>query len=222
MDRESFRKALATLEDLYPVRNWAEGRDPFETLVAIIISQSTTRENERRALRALRQDPGISPTRFHEAGRGALERGLRQAGLQRQKSRVLAELSRVVLERYGGDLTRLLTDSTETSRQRLLDLPGVGPKTADVFLSVVGNRPMFPVDTHLARLAGRWQIASGGYEALRAAYEAFTPAEKRRSWHLVLIEFCRDVCTARKPRCPECPVAHLCPARDEMLAMWWS
>lgn len=97
-------------------------------------------------------------------------------------------------------------------REGLLKIPGVGFKTADVFLSVVCGGNSFAVDTHISRIAKRWNIANenAGYEQIRLAFEAFIPEEKRLRAHLSLIEFGREICSARLPRCGVCFIYEEC------------
>lgn len=186
--------------------------DPFEVLVAVVISQNTTVANERRALESLRKSVGTAPEALAKASIGALEEALRPAGLYRSKARRLREMARRLLRDFGGDLRRILSLSLEEARDALLRLPGVGPKTADVVLSMAGGHPTFPVDTHLWRIARRWDLVQGNsYEEVRRAYEELVPPEKRREVHLCLIRFGRTVCLARRPRCPTCPVRAYCP-----------
>jgi endonuclease-3 len=90
-------------------------------------------------------------------------------------------------------------------------LPGVGPKTADVVLAMAGGHPTFPVDTHIARIARRWNLVRRpGYDQMRARLEAWTPTTKRVAWHLAIIAHGREFCKARNPRCEACPVRRDC------------
>jgi len=100
---------------------------------------------------------------------------------------------------------------TERAREELMALPGVGPKTADVVLAMAAGHPTFPVDTHIARIARRWNLVRRtDYESIRAALERWTPPEKRKAWHLAIIAHGRALCKARNPRCGECPVRRDC------------
>src|SRR3972149_1854487 len=114
---------------------------------------------------------------------------------------------------HGGGPESLLDPPTHAARAALKDLPGVGPKTADVWLSLVAGRDTMPVDTHIARLARRWRLArTGNYEEITAQLKALIPPSRRARGHLVLIQFGREVCAARRPRCEVCPVYDLCDA----------
>lgn len=203
---------MRVLEDRYRPRNWARGMSAFEVLVSTVLSQSTTVANERRGMDGLREAFGdVRPSVLARAPVRRIEAAIWHAGLARRKAARIREIARIVERRWGGSLDGILSADTAAARSVLLSLPGVGPKTADVVLAVAGAHPTFPVDTHVARIARRWNLARDrGYEAVRGALEAWTPPEKRLPWHWALIAHGREVCRARAPRCDACPVSRDC------------
>lgn len=212
MDAATFRRAMKIVLKEYPADDWSSDMDPFETLVAVIISQNTTVANERRALGRLRGALGISPHSLASASVEDLERALRPAGLHRTKAPRIRDVARHLLERYDGDLGRILRLPFEEARETLTSLPGVGPKTADVVLNMVGGFPTMPVDTHIWRIARRWELTPGrSYEDVRGALEALIQPDERRGAHLSLIRLGRETCLARTPKCASCPVQDQCP-----------
>ena len=120
--------------------------------------------------------------------------------------------------------TRLVEPAVETVveagdpaevRDRLLDIRGVGPKTADCVLLFAGGQDgVFPVDTHVHRIARRIGLAppDADHEAVRAALEASVPGEKCGFGHTAMIQFGREYCTAQRPACLDGPEA--CPLYD--------
>lgn len=200
------------LETLYRPKDWAKGMTPFEILVSTILSQSTTVANEMRGLNGLRSAVGrITPNRLASAREETIARAIWHAGLARQKAPRIRAVAQIVRERWGGRLGEVLSRPTEHAREALLSLPGVGPKTADVVLSMAGDHTTFPIDTHVARIARRWDLAHrSDYETIRRALERWTPPRKRKVWHLAMIAHGRTLCTARNPRCHECPVRRDC------------
>ncbi len=184
----------------------------FEVLVSTILSQSTTVANERLGLDGLRQAFGVvTPVALRNARVEEIERAIWHAGLARQKAPRIQAVALEVQQRWGGDLNRVLDRPTREAREALMSFRGVGPKTADVVLAMAGSHPTFPVDTHIARIARRWELARRrGYEPTREALEAWTPPSKRRAWHLAIIAHGRELCKARKPKCEACPVRRDC------------
>jgi endonuclease III len=203
---------MRILERRYPIEDWTAGMTPFEILVSTILSQSTTVTNERRGMQGLRDAFGdISPSTLAMADESTIARAIWHAGLARQKAARIKEVARRIAVDWVGDTGSLLTLPTEQAREALMSLPGVGPKTADVVLAMAADRPVFPVDTHIARIAGRWNLArSRRYEEIRRALEAWTPPAKRKAWHLALIRHGREVCKALRPLCDRCPVSRDC------------
>ncbi|HLB69124.1 MAG TPA: endonuclease III [Thermoplasmata archaeon] len=213
MDDASFRKAFDRLWRRSRVVNWAEGRDPFEILVSIVMSQNSTDAVTERVMRALAAEMPVRPATIAQANAAKLVRILRPAGLAPQKVPRIRQLAREILRRYNGDLANLLDVPTAAAREALMDLPGIGPKTADVWLSLVAERDTMPVDTHIARIAQRWRLVPRArYEDITAKLKELIPPRRRARGHLVLIQFGRDVCQARRPRCEICPVYGFCDA----------
>lgn len=210
MEGAAFRRAFDVLWRRYRVANWAEGMDPFEVLVSIVVSQNSTDRITERVMRDLAAALPVRPREVAAARPSLLIEKLRPAGLSRQKVPRIQALAREVRDRFGGDVMRVL--DAPDPRRALIALPGVGPKTADVWLSLVAGRDAMPVDTHIARLARRWRLARGGYETITARLKSLVPPERRARGHLVLIRFGREVCQARRPRCEACPVYDLCDA----------
>ncbi|MGI0148543.1 MAG: endonuclease III domain-containing protein [Thermoplasmata archaeon] len=213
MDDASFRKAFDVLWRRFRVANWAEGRDPFEILVSIVMSQNSTDAMTEKVMRALAAEMPVRPETLARTNTAKIVRILRPAGLAPQKVPRIQRLAREVIRRYDGDLASLLDLSTAEARNALMDLPGIGPKTADVWLSLFAGRDTMPVDTHIARLAQRWRLVHRGrYEDITAKLKELIPPKQRARGHLVLIQFGREVCQARRPRCETCPVYDLCDA----------
>jgi endonuclease III len=99
----------------------------------------------------------------------------------------------------------------DEARQELMDLKGVGPKTADILLAFKGNRPIMPVDTNIFRVSGRIGLVEGrNYERTRAALEEVIPEKKLGEMHFALIKLGQDICKPRRPLCPLCPITSLC------------
>ena len=185
---------------------------PFERLVSTILSQNTSREATIQGFENLRKRFQVVPEVLADAEVEEIKECIKPSGLYNIKAPRIKQLARIILEEYGGDLNCLANLPLDAARERLLQIPGVGYKTADVFLSIVCGRESFAVDTHIARIAKRWKMVvdNAGYEQTRLAYEAVIPPEKRQAAHLCLIEFGRQICRARRPRCDVCPVYEEC------------
>jgi endonuclease-3 len=138
---------------------------------------------------------------------------IRPAGLANQKGpRIQNILKEITRQRGSLDLSFLSEMSTDEARQWLLQFKGVGPKTAAIVLQFSLGKPAFPVDTHIYRVTGRLGIRPEKMNADQAHdYLAeLIPEETYYPAHLNLIRLGREICQARKPRCPDCPLQDFC------------
>ena len=199
------------------------GRAAFECLVRTILSQNTSDVASQPAHDSLMDrygDDGDLAAALANADQQTLAETIKSAGLYNQKSEKILGAARWVREEYGdadGFDDFVTTGDPGEVRDTLLGVDGVGPKTADCVLLFAGGRGgVFPVDTHVHRIARRMGLApaDADHEEVRAALEAAIPAEKCGFGHTAMIQFGRDTCSARKPAClddPEaCPMADIC------------
>jgi len=179
----------------------------FELLVATILSAQTTDDQVNRITAGLFQRYN-SPADFASLRPEELEPLIMSCGLYRNKARNIIQASRLVMERFAGQVPDTMED--------LLELPGVGRKTANVILSVGFGKPGLAVDTHVQRVASRLGFTrSDNPEHTEVQLkEMIDPEEWGRAHHL-LIWHGREYCQARKPRCEECPIAGECSWRPE-------
>ncbi|GEM_PF-304288 len=209
--RNRIRNVIETLEPEFQV-NVPEGDSPFMILVRTVISQNTNRKNTNTAFGNLIPDYS-SPSDFAEADLEDLEDLLRPGGLYKSKSRSLKDLSKIIVENYDGDISKILDKPQEDAREALMDLPGVGPKTADCVLLFSGRYDTIPVDTHVDRTAKRLGFADpeDDPEGVKESLEPLIPEGYRGKGHLLLIELGRNYCKANNPLCKKCPIEDLCP-----------
>ena len=197
----------------FPVKVWKAG-SPFETLVHTILSQNTNDRNSDAAMRKLRKRYRITPQVLSKVRVRELIPLIRSAGLYTSKAPRIKEVSRIVKEQYGGRLAPILNLPYAEAKEKLMAMPGVGPKTADILLAFVAKNPVIPVDTHIARVTKRLGIApaNANYETTRTSLEALIPPKDRVKLHLSVIAFGREICKAPRPRCAICPVSEWCPS----------
>ncbi|MCQ4332287.1 endonuclease III [Natronomonas sp. F2-12] len=199
------------------------GRDGLECLVRTILSQNTSDKASQPAHDALMERYGSGDdlaASLAAAEQSELAETISSAGLYNQKSERIIRIAEDIVETYGGadGFDRFVREEPpEDVRETLLEMGGVGPKTADCVLLFAGGRgSVFPVDTHVHRIARRLGIApaDGDHEGVRQALEAAVPGEKCGFGHTAMIQFGREYCSAREPACLDdpdaCPIADLC------------
>jgi endonuclease-3 len=225
-DGEPATRAEAVVDELGEMY-WQKaygGQDGFEFLVRTILSQNTSDKASQPAhdsLMARYGDEGVDLAEsLANAEREELAETISAAGLYNQKSETIVRLANQIVEEYGGEQgfdEFVKSGDPDEVRDRLLEMKGVGPKTADCVLLFSGGRSgVFPVDTHVHRIARRMGLApaDADHEEVREAIETAVPPEKCGFGHTAMIQFGREYCTARKPACldgPEaCPLVEHC------------
>jgi endonuclease-3 len=206
------QRVYQILRTAYGKPHW-EPKSPVDELVSTILSQNTNDANRDRAYTGLRlrypawEDVLDAPVENIMAV-------IRPAGLGPQKApRIRAVIRRIMEERGRIELDFLRELKPAQARAWLIDLPGVGPKTAAIVMLFALGMPAFPVDTHVHRVTGRLGLrpermtADGAHAHLAGL---FKPAQYA-SAHLYLIRLGREICHARRPECPHCPLRRMCP-----------
>ncbi|MFC9429512.1 endonuclease III [Streptomyces sp. NPDC056987] len=202
------RRINRELAEVYPYAHpELDFRNPFELLVATVLSAQTT------DLRVNQTTPALfakypTPEDMAAAVPEELEEVIRPTGFFRAKTRSLIGLSTALRDRFDGEVPGRLAD--------LVTLPGVGRKTANVVLGNAFGVPGLTVDTHFGRLVRRWKwTEQEDPEKVEAEIaEIFPKSEWTMLSHRVIFHG-RRVCHSRKPACGACPIAPLCPSYGE-------
>jgi endonuclease-3 len=182
-------------------------RTPYELLVAVVLSAQATDKSVNLATAQL-YPVANTPEEIVKLGEAGLIEYIKTIGLFRMKAKNVVALSKILLERHGGEVP--------ANREDLESLPGVGRKTANVVLNVAFGQPTMAVDTHIFRVANRTGLAAGK-DVLSVEQKLLKtiPAEFLPHAHHWLILHGRYVCLARKPKCPECLIRDLCEFRPK-------
>ncbi|MHA1713093.1 MAG: endonuclease III domain-containing protein [Candidatus Ranarchaeia archaeon] len=212
----SLKWAYEELLRRYGERPWPKKQDPFVTLIQTILSQHTNDKNRDRAFLQLQKSFQISPKNLSIASIKDIENAIRTAGLWRIKAKRIREVAQTVLKDLNGDLASVIKEDLLSARTKLLNLPGIGFKTADILLLFNGHKPVIPLDTHCLRVTHRLGYGNGrDYEHTRKSLEQIFP---RDPWLLYQLHMCfithgRQICRARTPKCGECPISDRCPSK---------
>jgi endonuclease III len=208
---------LQILQDTVAVPKLVKPKnDPFETLVITIISQNTADVNTERAFEELSKHFEITPKTLAKAQTAEIKGCLHVAGLSQRKAKTIKAVSEIIIEKFGGSLAPVLCLPLDEARATLMELPGVGPKTADVVLLFSASQPTVPVDTHVNRVSKRLGLApaNGDYEAVRTSLMSIFDPKDYLAVHLLLIAHGRKYCKAGHPLCHQCPICNYCPSNS--------
>jgi len=205
------RAILAKLDEAYPAVTCALVHDnPFQLLIATILSAQCTDVRVNQVTSSLFQKYTKAED-FAYANPRELEAEIRPTGFFRSKTKSIQGASRQIIEEFGGEVPRTM--------ERLLTLPGVARKTANVVLGTAfGISSGIVVDTHVQRLAGRLDL-SRNTDAKKIEQDLMTiiPKDKWILFAHQLIWHGRRVCQARKPRCMECNLERICYSHDKTI-----
>jgi endonuclease-3 len=179
-----------------------EYHSPFELLVAVVLSAQATDKGVNKATRRL-FPVANTPESILALGEEGLKSYINTIGLYNSKAKHILGLCRQLIERHAGHVP--------SSREDLESLPGVGRKTANVVLNTAFDQPTIAVDTHIFRVANRTALGSGKTVlAVEKKLLKNVPKAFLKDAHHLLILLGRYTCTARSPKCPFCPINHLC------------
>ncbi|WP_119273084.1 endonuclease III [Taklimakanibacter deserti] len=176
--------------------------NPYTLLVAVALSAQATDVSVNRATGPLFKIAD-TPEKMLALGEEKLISHIRAIGLYRTKAKNVIALSKMLIDKHGGEVPR--------QRASLEELPGVGRKTANVVLNIAFGEPTIAVDTHIFRVGNRTGLAPGKTPLdVELKLEKVVPPEYKRHAHRWLILHGRYICKARKPECPRCLIADLC------------
>ncbi|MDW7712236.1 MAG: endonuclease III [Deferrisomatales bacterium] len=200
---ERTREIDRLLAARYPETPALRFTSPFELLVAAILAAQCTDERVNRVTATLfSRFP--NPAAFAGAPQEEIEDAVRSTGYYRQKARALQACCRALVERFGGEVPGTV--------EEMVTLPGVGRKTANLVLGNSRGIPGITVDTHVKRVAFRLGLTRNtDPDRVEGDLVRSVDESRRVALSNLLTHLGREICTARKPRCPTCPLAHPCP-----------
>ncbi|MGN0093442.1 MAG: endonuclease III [Methanobrevibacter sp.] len=206
---DRIKKIMEILNENYTIRVVCN-RDPYKVLIRTILSQRTRDENTDQATENLFN---VYPDIYAVAD-GSIEKIqelIKPAGFYRVKAGRIKEVSRILIDQYGGEVPDDLKE--------LMSLPGVGRKTANCVLVFAFNEPAIPVDTHVHRISNRWGfVDTKKPEDTEKELMSFVPKDLWIELNDLMVQFGQTICKPTSPQCEICPIYDLCdydPLNDE-------
>lgn len=188
-------------------------KDQFKKLIITVLSQNTSNINTIRAYKGLAAMFEVTPQVLASADVDQLKEAIRSGGLYNVKAKRLKDVSKAILEKFKGDVASVLALPKEEAKAKLMELPGIGDKTADVLLtSRYSYQKVLPIDTHFRRVAKRLGITApnANYDEIQNAYMTFLPEPYRERASGLLWLLAKNTCKAQNPRCSDCPLQRTC------------
>lgn len=205
MNAVKMRRILDTAAEMFPdARCELVHSNPFELTIAVLLSAQCTDETVNKVTADLFQKYK-RPEDYLTVPIEELQQDIRRIGLFRNKAANIQKLCRMLIERHGGEVPE--------TYEELVELPGVGRKTANVVISNAFGVPAIAVDTHVERVSKRLGIAKPDDSVLEVEKKLMrlVPRDEWTITHHRLIFFGRYHCKAQRPNCPECPLLDICP-----------
>jgi endonuclease III related protein len=196
-------------------QHWWPARTRLEVILGAILTQNTSWRNAAFAITNLRRAGLLSWRGLRSATLSRLEGCVHPAGFFRQKAKAIHNFADWLAREHNGSLDRLFSLGDSELRERLLELRGLGPETADAIMLYAAGRATFVADAYTRRILGRHGILpeDAGYDDTQAVLHRHLPreAECYNEFHALLVELGKRHCTRQRPRCSGCPLESYLP-----------
>ena len=202
------------LSSIYGPIPWEPRYNASEELVYTILSQHTSDINSERAFHNLLAVFG-DLDHIADASIDDIEVAIRRGGLSKTKAPRIKSILNEIREELGSfDLSFLAEMPLKEAKSWLINLKGVGPKTAAIILCFSFGMPAMPVDTHIYRVSQRLALVGKKISAEKAhdILESLVEPKEVFQFHMYLIKHGRDTCKAQRPKCNQCSLTELCPS----------
>lgn len=201
-------KIVEILNRKYKIISWKE--EPFRALITTVLSQRTKDQVTEKTSDQLFKVAN-TPKKILKLTKKRIEKLIYPTGFYRQKARRIRQICGILLEKHGGKVPG--------TREELMQLPGVGAKTASIVLAYSFGVPTIAVDTHVNRISQRLGFVPRGYkpEKTQEVLERLIPKRLHILVNHLFVTFGQDTCVPIRPKCHICPVVKLCPYENKNL-----
>lgn len=202
----------SVLYAFYGPQNWWPGDTPFEIMVGAVLTQNTNWNNVRSAIDNLKREDLLDLEKLTALPVEILAEKIRPAGYYNLKAKRLKSLF-TQIERLGGSLENFFDADKESLRERLLEVKGVGPETADSIILYAAGKPSFVVDAYTHRILFRHHCIPEEvtYQEIQELFTSALPEDTVlfNEYHALLVRLGKDHCKKTSPRCTGCPLEGL-------------
>ncbi|MCP4667290.1 MAG: endonuclease III domain-containing protein [Deltaproteobacteria bacterium] len=190
-------------------QKWWPAETELEMMVGAVLTQNTNWKNVEKAIENLKQSNMLTLDCLATLDLGVLARTIRPAGYYNIKAKRLKNLILFIANQYQADLSMFLKEETETLRQGLLSVKGIGPETADSIILYAARRPLFVIDAYTHRILFRHDMCEeqAAYDALQELFmdHLYEDASLFNEFHALIVQAGKNYCR-RKPLCSGCPL----------------
>ena len=205
----------------YGPQHWWPADTPFEVMVGAILTQATSWAGAAKAIARLKTAGALSPSAIRAMNTDTLAGLIHASVYHNSKARRLKELASYLDRRFGDDLDAMSHQATDTLREELLSVYGVGGETADAILLYAVGKPAFVIDAYTMRLFSRLGLAPErhSYSGYREMFTEALPEDQPlfAEYHALIVRHAVEVCR-RHPECRRCCLLRICPTGEEVVA----
>lgn len=192
---------------------WRKTKNPYRILIAETLLRKTTAKQVQQIYSSFLEEYP-SPQHLASADGCMLKKILRPLGLENRRAALLKKLAQDLIKKYGGAVPK--------HKEELMKLPGIGRYSANAVLCLAYGEELPMVDTNVIRVVTRFfgfkskRVRLKDDPSLWTFVESILPSSKAKDFNLGLLDFAARVCTARNPKCNECPMGDLCKAKAKL------
>jgi len=210
LHRSSIVRIIRRLNKLYGFEKYtSKNTNPFRVLVGVILSHQTTDEISHPATERLFKH-AKTPQQFAKLGVKNVDSFIKNVNYHPTKARRIVSISKMLIEKFKGKVP--------ATREKLMELPGVGGKSADIVLSYGFDIPTIAVDTHVRAISQRLHLTKNNDpEKIHHDLHRVVPKEYWLQVNSLFVDFGKDICTSPRPKCYKCPIVSLCPYENKNL-----
>ncbi len=197
----------------YGPQYWWPAQEPFEIITGAILTQSAAWGNVEKAISNLKSAGALSPKAIRRLPFAELAMLIHSCGYYNAKALKLKSFAHWLGESYNDNLSKLFANDTDSLRQQLVSIHGIGPETADSIMLYAAEKPIFVIDAYTHRIISRLGLApaSNSYTAYQTLFMSNLPTDVRlfNEYHALLVCLAKDACRNR-PLCQQCCLRNLC------------
>lgn len=207
--REDLLKIYELLNGYFGDLHWWPADSPFEVMVGAILTQNTAWTNVEKAISALKDRNLLSPAALFRLDEEILAGIIRPSGYYHVKAKRLKSLARFILDEYSGNIEIMCTEALPVLREKLLNIRGVGPETADSIILYACRKPVFISDAYTQRILQRHRLIPEDADGsqIRTLFMTHLPHNPSlfNQFHALLVHTGKTFCR-KKPKCDFCPL----------------
>jgi len=206
-------KIYNSLYDYFGPLNWWPGATPFEVMVGAILTQNTAWRNVEKAINNLKKENLLEPRKLYSLKQEELAQLIKPSGYYNIKAKRLKNFINLFINDFKGSTKKMFSGDSGELREKLLNVNGIGPETADSILLYAGEKPFFVVDAYTKRIFSRHKLISEYYTYYQIQDFFIKNLDRDvklfNEFHALIVMLGKTVCTSKNPNCNKCPIAFL-------------